>query len=205
MGLMQLDATEGFLDVTGEKANSQPQTSASIVSLTRQMVNADEKAYRRFYDLYFDRLLRYLLVLTRNEDQAREALQVTLLRVVRHIKPFDSEASFWKWLARLARSSVIDESRKSSRYLKFLCRFFEQTQVTLSPDQAERQLDELVMTNLKRLPEEDQHLISQMYFEGKSVRECARETQTSEKAIESRLTRVRRKLREMTLAQLRHE
>ncbi len=53
------------------------------------MVRGDETAYRIFYDAYFDRLLRYLLVVTGgNEEVAREALQLALVRVVRHVKCF---------------------------------------------------------------------------------------------------------------------
>jgi RNA polymerase sigma-70 factor (ECF subfamily) len=200
-----LDATKGFLDVTDEDANSQPQPCDPVLSLTSRMAKADETAYRSFYDLYFDRLLRYLLALTGNEEQAREALQVTFLRVVRYIKPFNSEPAFWNWLACLARSSVIDESRKSRRHLNFLSRFFERTQVVTTPDNAEQKLNDLVMTNLGTFPEEEQQLIHQMYFERKSTRQIAHEAGASEKAIESRLTRVRRRLRDMTLAQLRHE
>ena len=49
-------------------------------------------AYRAFYNAYFDRLSRYLLVVAAgNEDAMREALQGTLMRVVRHIKVFQSE------------------------------------------------------------------------------------------------------------------
>ncbi|MEO7299756.1 MAG: sigma factor [Verrucomicrobiota bacterium] len=95
-----------------------------IPLLTAQMAKGDEAAYREFYELYFNRLLRYLLVLTGNEETAREALQLTLLRVARHAKKFESEAALWSWLTVLARSSVIDESRKASTLPLFPHPFF---------------------------------------------------------------------------------
>src|SRR5437667_12869071 len=71
----------------------------AIDALTAQMSRGDEAAYRTFYDLYFGRLLRYLLVVTHGQEEAaREALQLTLLRVVRYIKVFRSEEVFWSWL-----------------------------------------------------------------------------------------------------------
>ena len=52
-------------------------------------------AYRTFHNAYFDRLLRYLLVGGGgDEEAAREALQLTLVRVVRHVKVFDAEEKF---------------------------------------------------------------------------------------------------------------
>src|SRR6516225_9760740 len=101
----------------------------SIESLTGRMASGEEEAYREFYGLYFDRLLRYLLVLTHNEESAREALQLTLVRVVRHAKRFRSEEALWSWLTVLARSSVVDEGRKAGRYLAFLRRFFVQANI----------------------------------------------------------------------------
>src|SRR5262249_756562 len=100
-------------DTTSEQVRAR---AAEIESLTERMIEGEEEAYREFYGLYFDRLLRYLIVLTRNEDKAREALQLTLVRVARHAKRFTSEVAFWSWLTVLARSSVVDEGRKAGRY-----------------------------------------------------------------------------------------
>lgn len=95
-----------------------------VEALTRRMVGGDEAAYRVFYDAYFDRLCRYLLVVGGgNEDAMRAALQTTLVRVVRHIKVFRSEAKFWSWLTVLARSAFRDETRRRRRYLAFPDRF----------------------------------------------------------------------------------
>ena len=71
------------------------------------MARGNEAAFRAFYDGYFDRLLRYLLVVTNgNEEAAREALQLALVRVVRHVKPFGAEEKFWSWLTVLALSLI---------------------------------------------------------------------------------------------------
>jgi RNA polymerase sigma-70 factor (ECF subfamily) len=176
-----------------------------IVSLTTGMAHRDEEAYRLFYRLYFDRVLRYLLVLTRNEHNAREALQKTLLRVVRHARRFDSEAAFWNWLIVLAKSSVADEGRKSRRYLDFLGRFFAQKQVEESGTDADGLLLELLKSNMDSLPSDERELLQRKYLERESVRQIAQEMQLTEKAVESRLVRVRRRLRESIMASLEHE
>jgi DNA-directed RNA polymerase specialized sigma24 family protein len=86
--------------------------------LTRRMVKGDEMAYRTFYDAYFDRLSRYLLVVAAgNEEAMRDALQSTLVRVVRNVKVFTNEAAFWSWLTVLARSALLDDNRRERRYL----------------------------------------------------------------------------------------
>src|SRR5450759_4647475 len=105
-------------------AGEKPAEPLDVAALTRRMVEGDELAYRSFYDVYFNRLSRYLLVVTAgDEDAAGEALQSALVRVARHIKVFPSEAVFWSWLTVLARSALCDQTRKRRRYLAFLDRF----------------------------------------------------------------------------------
>ena len=87
-------------------------------------------AWRTFYNAYFDRLWRYLLVVASgNEDAAREALQAALVRVARYAKVFTDEAVFWSWLTVLARTAFADESKKRRRYFSFLDRFTSHSNV----------------------------------------------------------------------------
>ena len=70
-----------------------------VAELTRRMRSGEEAAYREFYDAYYSRLLRYLLVVAAgDEEAAAEALEGALLRVVRYIKLFATEEAFWSWL-----------------------------------------------------------------------------------------------------------
>ena len=166
-------------------------------------------AWRAFYDAYFGRLWRYLLVVAAgNEDAAREALQATLLRVTRHIKVFRDENSFWSWLTVLARSAFADETKKRRRYFLFLDRFTRHTNVELDGAD-ERQTDERLKSLLERhvalLPPDERNLVEQKYFARRAVREIADELHMTEKAVESKLSRVRKKLKDAVLAELNNE
>src|SRR5262249_47898712 len=185
----------------------QTQDTPDIARLTRLMAKGDEAAYAEFHKAYFNRLLAYLLVVTRDEQLAREALQATLLRIARHVKRFDSEEAFWSWLTVLARSSVADETRRSNRYFAVLERFFRHAEVERDSqtDETYSRLKELLEGNLTALPAEDRELLERKYFEGESIRQLAQNAETTEKAIESRLVRIRQKLRETVLSQLKHE
>jgi RNA polymerase sigma-70 factor (ECF subfamily) len=187
-------------------ADGSPQGSLDIAALTRRMAGGDEMAWRTFYNAYFDRLWRYLLVVAAgHEDTAREALQAALLRVARHIKVFPDENIFWSWLTVLARSAFADETKKRRRYVSFLDRFTGQTAIELdghSDPQTDERLKNLLERHVALLPPDEQQLVEQKYFEHHSVREIAIELQTTEKAIESKLSRVRKKLKDAVLAEL---
>jgi RNA polymerase sigma-70 factor (ECF subfamily) len=177
--------------------------------LTRRMAEGDELAYRTFYDFYFNRLSRYLLVVTAgDEDAAREALQSALVRVVRHVKVFHSEVVFWSWLTVLARSALSDQNRKRRRYLAFLDRFTWHTRAQqTAPDDpdADAKLVTLLEASLGALPLDERRLLEAKYFAGHSVREVAEDLDVSEKAVESRLVRIRHKLKTAMLEGLKRE
>src|SRR5687767_970770 len=102
-----------------------------IVQLTSRMLGGSEEAYREFYRLYGHRLFRYLIVVTSGqEERSKDALQQTLLRVVRHIRRFDSEEEFWSWLTVLARSAATDQKRRERSYMMLLGRFFMEENLT---------------------------------------------------------------------------
>ncbi len=190
-------------------ADQPARETRDIAALTRAMTGGDETAYRIFYDAYFDRLLRYLLVVTGgNEEAAREALQLALVRVVRHVKVFESEEKFWSWLTVLARSALADESRKRRRYFAFLERFTRQQETgpaTMDNGEADERLRALLESQLTALPADERQLVEQKYLLHQSVREIADGQQTTEKAVESRLSRVRQKLKNAVLAELKNE
>jgi len=180
-----------------------------VAALTRLMKEGDEMAYRTFYDAYYPRLWRYLLVVTSgNEEASSEALQSALVRVVRYIKVFPDDTAFWGWLTVLARSALSDQTRGRRRYLAFLDSFTKHSQAEHSvPDEpaADAKLLALLETNLASMPPDERQLVESKYLERRSVREIAEELETSEKAIESRLVRVRRKLKSALLEALKHE
>jgi len=173
------------------------------------MKEGDETAYQTFYENYYDRLWRYLLVVAAGDEEAAiEAVQATFLRVVRHIKVWPDDAAFWGWLTVLARSAFSDQRRKRRRYLAFLDRFAWHSRPEPSgpdPDSTEAGLVELLEKNLAALPADEREVIELKYFEHQPVREIAAALKTSEKSIESRLSRVRRKLKCALLEGLKDE
>jgi RNA polymerase sigma-70 factor (ECF subfamily) len=179
-----------------------------VPALTDRMSRGEEAAFHEFYRLYFNRLLRYLFVVAGGrEETAREAMQLAFVRVARHIRRFDSEAAFWNWLAMLARNCVMDELRKRNRYQSLLARFFQQRPAVVDlhgRDASDRLLD-LLQDGLAELPNGERLLLERKYFNGEPMRGLASEWKMTEKAMESHLMRVRRKLKTAMLRRLRDE
>jgi RNA polymerase sigma-70 factor (ECF subfamily) len=184
-----------------------PAPPGETVLFTRRLAAGDEDAWREFHGKYFDRLHRYALVLCHGEESAaREAVQLAFIRAVRYMKRFDQETALWGWLKCLARSVVVDEQRKGGRYRAFLTRWFGagEPEPARNEVEADRELEELLGRELEQLDAEDRALVGRKYGAGVSVRQLAEERGETEKAVESRLGRLRKKLKAAVLARLKH-
>jgi RNA polymerase sigma-70 factor, ECF subfamily len=176
-----------------------------IEALTRKLTKGDEAAYRVFYDAYFRRLSRYLLVVTTgDENAAREALQGMLIRLVKYARVFSDEKIFWSWLTVLARSSLSDDKRKRRRYLAFLDRFTLHIRLEQQAGTEDR-LGELLKLQLSTLATRERQLIERKYFEHMPIRSIAEQMNMTEKAVESSLVRIRRRLKQSVLSELKNE
>lgn len=189
--------------------SGRPKELSATAVLTTALAACDEEAFRQFYAAYFDRLLRYHLVIAHGDEHAaREALQETLLRLTRHARRFDDPEAFWCWLTVLARSSAADTGRKRHRYWRLIASYARsliQPAVMPAAADADEELRQLLNSTLAELPPEERSLVEGKYLRRATVRELAAESGLTEKAIESRLLRARRLLREKMLTKLRHE
>lgn len=177
--------------------------AVEITHLTRALVRGDEGAWVRVYESYNGRIFRYALVLLHGDEAAAwEVVQTTFTRMARNIRPFSDEHVFWHWIARIARTAIIDDLRKSNRHESLLGEM--ERNLPETPDSDAPWL-ELLDRALAQLDDEYRVILTEKYFSGASIREIAATLSLSEKAAESRLTRARQKLRETMLVLLNHE
>ncbi len=183
--------------------NASPECE-KIAHLTKAIVSGDENAFAEFYDLYSTRLYRFLVVVTSGqEDLARELHQVVMIKVARKFRVFDSEESLWAWLTRVARNAFIDSLRKRNRSPEQQTETVEPRQFPEASD--EKPLLEWLEQGMESLTDEDRALIDSVYFGKRSHNELAAERGQTPKAIESKLARIRTRLREFILTRIKNE
>lgn len=186
-----------------EKSADSSAAASETARLTRRLAAGDDSAFREFHAKYFDGLYRFLLVVTHGQEQeAQEALQQTLLRVVRYVRIFESEEIFWGWLKAVARSAARDGNRKHQRYCALLHRFAMEPPDLSRKKEEETRLLCLLDESLAELEPGDRQLLEAKYMEGFTVRELCAHTGLTEKGTESRLDRLRRVLRKRILKKL---
>jgi RNA polymerase sigma-70 factor (ECF subfamily) len=87
---------------------------------SEQTLVADAKrGQREALDLLWEnsapKVLRVLYRITRNREDAEDALQESLLRAFLHLKEFDGRSSFCTWLTRIAINSALMARRKNRK------------------------------------------------------------------------------------------
>jgi RNA polymerase sigma-70 factor (ECF subfamily) len=216
---LDLALPEMIREGLGGWSGTEPVMSAKIIPLpnedaervrrmTARMASGDETAFKEFYDCYCDRLYRYLLLLTRGkEDLARDLLQITMSKVVRGQREFRDRAQLWNWLAAIARNSFIDSLRRTKRapQLVPLLPDDEAEAPTVPADASDAPLFDTLDRCLIELEADEQALIEAFYFKDGSHDSVAEQRNTTPKAVESKLARVRQKLRTAILKRLRYE
>jgi RNA polymerase sigma-70 factor (ECF subfamily) len=176
-----------------------------LAKLTRAVQRGDEEAFGRFYDRYSLRIYKHLLVLARgNEDEAWEVLQTVLLKLSKRFQVFDDEGRFWAWLRQVARNAFLDHCRARGRAPDFIS-----LEAMGAEPQGSLPAEHFLCASLRKaldgLPPADRELLRAAYVDGQPLGEIAGETGQTYKAIESRLGRLRRKLKTGILTHLRHE
>jgi RNA polymerase sigma factor (sigma-70 family) len=182
------------------------QEAERVRLLTERMVHGEENAFCEFHRLYSDRLFRFLLVLTRGgEDLAREICQTTMVKVVRAVRVFEEEDHLWNWLVRIARNTFIDAVRKRRRAPEIVPFEIEGEKAGGSVEAHETELMIALHEAIDALEPNERNLVERFYFEERAQAMIAAEQNTTVKAVESKLGRVRQKLRAILLGKLRYE
>lgn len=174
----------------------------ALRALTAGLAAGDNAAWLRFHEMFGPALFRTLLCAARgDEDLAREAMQLTYLRVARHARPTAAMAQMGAWLRLLGRSALADARRRRTSFFGLLFRRAEdpspwiESDGAADSDSADAGLHAVLDAALEALPTEERTLLERKYFEGWRVDALAADLGITPKAVESRLTRARHALR----------
>jgi RNA polymerase sigma-70 factor (ECF subfamily) len=179
----------------------------SIYLMTSAIAKGDDAAFNRFYETYFKRTHHYLLAVSGGrEDAVNDALQDTMMRVIRYMKPFEDEGALWNWIRKLAKSAFIDQARKRKRSdAHASISTLQEMPAEEDGKDPDLELMRHLTSSLDLLETEERRLIEGKYLQGKSYDTLARELGMTQKAVESRLARIRKRLKAMIVERLSHE
>jgi len=163
-------------------------------------------AFAELQRLYSRNLYCTILRITRNREDAEDALQDTFLRAHLALGKFEGRSSFYSWLTRIAINSALMILRKrrnqpevafdTPREPENDLLQFEFRDPALNPEQIydQRQRCVNIQRELKKLHYNLREPIHARMAHGSSLKEIARALAISESAVKSRLSRARARI-----------
>ncbi len=152
--------------------------------------NRDRSAFKALYEHFAPRLKSFLLRIGSDESAAEEVCQESMIMVWRKAETFNPEsAGASTWIFTIARNKRIDKLRKDSRPLPdFNDPSFYKKPVDRSDDILQRAEEEKKIKDaLKFLPSEQAKLILSAYYDEKSHRKIADESNLPLGTVKSRI------------------
>jgi RNA polymerase sigma-70 factor (ECF subfamily) len=167
----------------------------------------DESAFSELWSRHSRMILRVLLRITRNREDAEDALQDAFLRAFTHLSKFEARAKFSTWLTRIAVNSglMILRRRRNRNAISIDSQFAGEARKPC--DLADQRMDTeasfirterkaSIVSALTRLRPTLSVIIEHQLLHNCSVAETARSHGLTVGATKSRMMRARRALRE---------
>jgi RNA polymerase sigma factor (sigma-70 family) len=164
--------------------------------LTRRAVGGDERAFAAIFQRYHQSLYRFCLTIVGNPDDAQEALQNTMTKVLRALPGEEREIDLKPWLYRIAHNESIDLLRRRRE-----ARELDVEQVApgygLTEDVATRERLRRLIADLQELPERQREVLVMRELAGLDFEEIGSALSTSGAVARQTLYEARQSLRQM--------
>lgn len=183
---------------------SSPARDELDAELMRALAEGDDLAMNRLMDAWSQPLISYLMRLTGSHATACDLAQESFVRVHRHRLEYRTSQKFSTWLFAIATNLARNHARWRSRHPEALTEPENLRELPIagscaSPDEQAAVNERLaaVQKAVAELPHDLREVLILSTWHGLSHAEIARVQDTTEKAVEVRLYRARKLLREM--------
>jgi len=156
--------------------------------------NGENAAYASLVKAYSGRVFAICLAMLGNSHDAEDVAQQSLLKGLADIKQLQDGELFGAWISRIARNLCIDFIRRRKHEQRVL------RQQIAAGSGTSRDYTELEAA-LMKLPEEYRLALTLYYFDGHSTKAVAEALQISQAAAQVRISRARKKLRNLLKAE----
>jgi RNA polymerase sigma factor (sigma-70 family) len=164
--------------------------------LTKRAVDGDERAFASIFRRYHQSLYRFCLSIVGNRDDASEALQNTMIKVMRALPGEERQIELKPWLYRIAHNESIDLLRRRRESSEL-----DVEQIApgygLAEDAATRERLRRLLTDLKELPERQREVLVMRELAGLEFEEIGSALDTSGAVARQTLYEARQSLRQM--------
>lgn len=164
--------------------------------LTRRAVGGDERAFATIFHRYHQSLYRFCLAIVGNPEDAQDALQNTMMKVLRALPGEERRIELKPWLYRIAHNESIDLLRRR-RETRQLDAEHVAPGYGLAEDAATRERLRRLLSDLRELPERQREVLVMRELAGLDFEEIGAALDTSGAVARQTLYEARLSLRQM--------
>jgi RNA polymerase sigma-70 factor (ECF subfamily) len=175
-----------------------PENLQEIIDCIR---NGDRMAFRKFVTMYQQPAYRLAFRILGNEEEARDAVQESFIKVWQKIGSYDTSREFIPWMYRILANTSLDRLRTIKRHtiipIELVSRKLEAMQQIDSPTLADNhELAILIKGIADILPGKQKLVFILRDIEGMASAEVELITELSEASVKSNLYHARKKVRD---------
>ena len=164
--------------------------------LTRRAVGGDEHAFAAIFRRYHQSLYRFCLAIVGNPEDAQDALQNTMMKVLRALPGEERKIDLKPWLYRIAHNESIDLLRRR-RETRPLDVEHAAPGYGLAEDAAVRERLRRLVADMRELPERQREVLVMRELAGLDFEEIGTALDTSGAVARQTLYEARLSLRQM--------
>lgn len=151
--------------------------------------------------LYYGPLMRYIIhPIVNNAEDAEECLNDAVMRVWEKIELYDAQRGSWNsWLTALTRNVALNKVKAVQKYSgnKELTETFSSIEPSPEEDVLQQEIKEAVLSAVNVLSKKDRVIFYRKYYYMQSTIQIASELGMSNRAVEGRIYRIKKRLRKI--------
>ena len=173
-------------------------------SLVNRIRNKDEVAINEFYHEFYRDIYYVCLKITENEKDAEDISQEVLFRAISKIELLHTPSGLPAWLRTIANNLSLNYIKKNRKFDMIDISGDEEEDIfndkaldEKTPEDvvADKEVSEILLSMIDKLPSEQRITIFMFYFEEMSVRDISEAMDCSEATVRSRINYAKKALR----------
>jgi RNA polymerase sigma-70 factor (ECF subfamily) len=165
--------------------------------LISAVLQNDSNAMGELYSRYYEKVFHKCLSIVKNHDEAFDLAQEALMKCFENLKSFRGESSFGTWVYVITHRYCLGVLRKRKKMAVDNIQaddLDENNEILLSEVPEENEQENIMLSLIDHLPEEEKELLFLKYEKGESIEELTTMLSVSSSAVKMRLKRTREKL-----------
>ena len=168
---------------------------------TIELILRHDEEGLRLLQTYYTPLMKYIVSpILKDKGEQEDCISVITMKIWDNIESFDSsKGSFNGWITAIARNTALSRIRKQKPTISTEDIPLDLPSSDPTPEEAllQKEREKLLVAALSKLSQKDRAMFYRKYYYMQSTSQIAAELGTTERAVEGKLYRIKKKLRKL--------